>query len=77
MIDMFVFACTLSRVSQSIEEKGAEAAQKEIQILETFAFQANDRMLNTHRMIDENIDENIKDIAIYICENEKYVWDNL
>jgi acyl-CoA dehydrogenase family protein 9 len=77
MIDMFVLACTLSRVSQSIEEKGLEGAQKEIQILETFAFQANDRMLNTHRMIDENIDENIKDIAVYICQNEKYVWDNL
>jgi hypothetical protein len=77
MIDMFVLACTLSRVSQSIEDKGLEAAQKEIQIMETFAFQANDRMLNTHRKIDENIDENIKDIAVYICDNEKYVWDNL
>ena len=77
MIDMFVLASTLSRVTQSIEENGPEKAAKEIEILETFAFQARRRMRENYKQIDSNVDEEIKDLATYLTQEEKYTWDIL
>lgn len=77
MIDMFVLACMISRVSQSIEEKGAEAAAKEVEILNTFTFQAKRRIKDNQKQIDRNMDEEIKALAVYTTEQEKYSWDIL
>ncbi len=77
MIDMFVLGCVLSRVSQSIEEKGREAAAKEVEILDTFAFQALRRMRENQEQIDRNVDEEIKDLSAFVTQEEKYTWDIL
>ncbi|NCN27395.1 acyl-CoA dehydrogenase [bacterium] len=77
IIDLFVFSCTISRVSQSIEEKGEEGAKREIDILDIFAFQANDRILNTLRKIDENVDELLKSTSEFMVEEQRYSWDNI
>lgn len=77
MIDMFVMACMISRVSQSIEENGPEKAAKEVEILQTFAFQARRRMKDNQKQIDRNVDEEIKSLAVHATEAEKYSWDIL
>jgi hypothetical protein len=77
MIDMFVLACMISRVSQSIEENGPEKAAKEVEILNTFAFQAKRRIKDNQKQIDRNMDEEIKSLAVHVTEQEKYGWDVL
>ena len=77
MIDMFCFVCVLSRVSQSLQEKGPEKARKELEILEVFAAQCRGRIRRNYNKIDENDDELIKSLADHACENEAYIWDNL
>lgn len=77
MIDMFSYACTLSRVSQSIEENGAEKAAKEVEILEAFAKQAANRIRNTYARIDDNDDEHIKSLSDFAVQVEGYAWDNI
>lgn len=77
MIDMFALACMISRVTQSIEEKGSEAAAKEVEILNTFAFQAKRRIKDNQKQIDRNVDEEIKSLAIHTTEKESYGWDIL
>jgi acyl-CoA dehydrogenase family member 9 len=77
MIDMFVFACTLSRVSTAVTEKGATAVTKELEILEVFSGQARDRIrLNVER-IDNNDDEMVKSLADHALDSERYIWDNV
>ena len=39
MIDLFVLACTMSRVSTELTEKGATAVAKELEILEVLSGQ--------------------------------------
>lgn len=77
MIDLFVLACTISRVTQSIQKHGLEKAQHEINILEIFAAQANDRIHTHFRMIDDNVDDQMKATAATIFENGGYKWDNI
>ncbi|MEZ4814432.1 MAG: acyl-CoA dehydrogenase family protein [Bdellovibrionota bacterium] len=77
MIDMFVMACMISRVTQALEEKGPEASSKEIEILQTFAFQAKRRMKDNQKQIDRNMDEEIKSLAVFATEQEHYAWDIL
>lgn len=77
MIDMFALACTISRVSQSIEEKGAEKAKREIEILNAFKKQAEDRLKLSYQHIDDNDDEIIKALSDYAVENERFLWDNI
>lgn len=77
MIDLFVLAATLSRVQSSIDADGMEKAQKEIDILEVFAYQANLRIKRNLRCIDDNMDETLKSIADAALEAEKYSWDTI
>ncbi len=57
MIDLFVLACTLSRVQASIESNGVEKAAKEIEILQMFAREARVSMKQNFRRIDNNDDD--------------------
>ncbi len=75
MIDLFVLACVLSRVTASIEEVGAEAAQHEIEIAVVFAGQARGRVTRNLRKIDANDDELVKALAEHAYEVEGYRWD--
>ncbi len=77
MIDLFVWACVLSRVDASLRDKGVEAAAKEIEIAKTFTGQARRRIRNTISEIDENEDEGIKDLADHAFAEEKFSWDTL
>jgi acyl-CoA dehydrogenase family member 9 len=77
MIDMFVFACTLSRVSTAVSEKGATAVTKELEILEVFSRQAKDRIVSNLAHIDNNDDEFVKSLADHALDAEKYIWDNV
>ena len=77
MIDMFALACTISRVSHSIETKGVKGAQKEIDILEVFARQVQGRVTKNYNKIDNNDDELIKGLSDFAVENERYVFDNI
>lgn len=77
MIDMFVMACVLARVTDSIERNGAEAAAKEIEIAKVFAGQAKGRAARNFRKIDENDDEYIKSLAEHAYEVGGYKWDTM
>ncbi|MCX6123930.1 MAG: acyl-CoA dehydrogenase family protein, partial [Proteobacteria bacterium] len=77
MIDLFVLACVMSRVSQSIEEKGVSKSSQELEIIQVFASDASRRIHSNLQQIDENDDELIKSLADYAFEEEKFSWDNI
>ena len=77
MIDMFALISVISRVSQSIEENGIDAARKELDILHVFAGQCNGRIKRNYSKIDNNDEELIKALSDHACEHEAYIWDNV
>ncbi len=77
MIDMFVLACVMSRVSTSIQEVGEQKAQHEIEILQVFAGQVQRRVNSNFGKIDNNDDDPIKALANHALEVERFAWDNL
>lgn len=77
MIDMYVLACIISRVSQSIEEIGVAKSSQELEILEIFAGDAKRRIQQNFDQIDNNNDELIKSVADHAFEQEKFSWDNI
>ncbi len=77
MIDLYVLACVISRVSQSLEENGVAKSTQEIEILAVFASDAKRRIASNLDQIDNNCDENIKSLADYAFEQEKFSWDNI
>jgi acyl-CoA dehydrogenase family member 9 len=77
MIDLYVLACVISRVSQSLEENGVAKSTQEIEILAVFAGDAKRRIGLNLDQIDNNNDELIKSLADYAFEQEKFSWDNI
>ncbi len=77
MMDMFVFASTLSRVSSLVEEKGAAKVTKELEILSVLSGLVSRRVRNHFSKIDDNDDELIKSLANDALDAEGYRWDNL
>jgi alkylation response protein AidB-like acyl-CoA dehydrogenase len=77
MVDLFVLACVLSRVDSSLKEKGAEAAAKEIEILQVFAGQVQHRVKRNFGKIDDNDDELVKSLADHAFAVEGFGWDSL
>lgn len=77
MIDLFALACTLSRVNQEIETKGADNCKRELEILEVFSGQVRRRVKSNFGKIDNNDDELIKSLADYAYEHEGYTFDNI
>jgi hypothetical protein len=77
MIDLFVMACTLSRVQASIDANGVEKAAKEIEILKVFTREARIRIKRNFRRIDNNEDELLKALAVDAFEAERYRWDTI
>ena len=77
MIDLFVMACTLSRVQTSIETLGVEKASKEIEILRIFTREARVRIKRNFRRIDNNDDEMLKALAEDAFEVERFRWDTI
>jgi hypothetical protein len=77
MIDLFVLACVISRVTASIEAEGQEAATQEIEIARVFAGEVRGRARSNFRKIDNNDDESVKAIAEGAYERGGYGWDVL
>jgi len=77
MIDLFVMACTLSRVQSSIDTLGEERAAKEIEILHVFTREARVRIKRNFRRIDKNEDELIKALADDAFQAERFRWDTI
>jgi acyl-CoA dehydrogenase family protein 9 len=77
MIDLYVLACVISRVSQSLEEIGVAKCAQELEILEVFAGDAKRRIHNNFDQIDNNNDELIKSLADHAFDQEKFSWDNI
>jgi acyl-CoA dehydrogenase family protein 9 len=77
MIDLFVLACTLSRVQTSISSIGLEQASREIDILKAFTRDAKSRINLNFRRIDNNDDEILKSIADDAFAAERFRWDTI
>ncbi len=77
MIDLFMLACTMSRVSTAVAEKGATAVTKELEILEVLSGQVRRRVRSNLNKIDDNDDELIKSLADHALDAEGYLWDNV
>jgi acyl-CoA dehydrogenase family protein 9 len=77
MIDLFVLACVISRVSSSLQEKGIAKCTQELEILHVFATDASRRIHSNFAQIDNNDDELIKSLADFTFEEERFAWDNL
>ena len=57
MIDLYVLACVISRVSLALEENGVAKSSQELEILEIFANDAKRRIQQNLDQIDHNSDE--------------------
>ncbi len=77
MIDLFVMASVLSRVSTGIADNGLEATAREVEILRIFSDQALRRVEECFAQIDDNVDELVKSVADHAFEAGGYSWDNL
>ena len=77
MIDLYVLAAVLSRVTASIEKHGAEKVAREIQIAQAFASRVERQVRVRVEEIDHNADEVVKALADHAFEVEKYSWDTI
>jgi acyl-CoA dehydrogenase family protein 9 len=75
MIDLFVMAAMLSRVSTGMSRHGVQAVERETAILRSFAGQARTRIHRNFARIDDNEDELIKTLGDFAVEREGYPWD--
>ena len=77
MIDMFVLACTLSRVNSSLVASGEENTRQEIQILDVLSDQVRRRVRQSFELVDRNEDESLKALAEHAFDAERYAWDTI
>ena len=81
MIDLFVLACTLSRVTASIEAAGGDvdrpSVRHEIEIAQVLGGQVRGRATRNFRKIDDNDDELIKSLAVHAMEQGGFIWDTI
>ena len=75
LIDLFVYACVLSRVSTAVEKTGFEEAAPEVEILKIFAGRALARVEENFAGIDDNDDELVKSVADHALEAGGFAWD--
>ena len=77
MIDLYVLAAVLSRVTSSIQKLGPDNAAREIQIAQAFAGRVERQVRTRVDEIDHNADEIVKAVADHAFEVEKYSWDTI
>ncbi|HEU4384796.1 MAG TPA: acyl-CoA dehydrogenase family protein [Anaeromyxobacteraceae bacterium] len=75
LVDLYVVACVLSRVSAAVEEKGEAGAARELEILRVFAGRARRRIRYNINRIDDNDDEMVKSLADQAFDLEGFAWD--
>jgi acyl-CoA dehydrogenase family protein 9 len=71
-IDLYSMIATCSRVTKAIHEKGEDGASEEINICKTHCARAGGRVKKVLNQINENDDENIKEISSYAEEAGGY-----
>lgn len=77
MIHLYVLAAVLSRVTSSIQENGAEKSLFEVKIAQAFAARTKRMISHTVAEIEENTDDQVKEIAGHAFELEKFAWDTI
>ena len=77
MIDLFVLACVLSRVSRALDTTGSDAAARDVEIAQVFTEQVRGRVMRNFKKIDSNDDDAVKSLADHAYEREGYSWDIL
>lgn len=75
MIDLFLLASVLSRVSASIEAKGVSGVEQELAIAQVLAGQVRGRTARNFKKIDDNDDELLKSLANHAYEVGGFGWD--
>ena len=75
LIDLFVFASVLSRVTAALAARGEEKAARELEIARVFARRARGRIRGNLRRVDVNDDELLKSLANDAFDREGYGWD--
>ncbi len=76
-IDLYAMIATISRVDTMITEKGAENCSVEIKLCNTFADQAWRRVRRNLLMVDSNNDREMREIADFIVDQEKYPFETI
>jgi acyl-CoA dehydrogenase family member 9 len=76
-IDFYGIACTVSRVTRALEERGEEKCQVELAIAESFCSRANRRIRGNFKGIDKNDDDAMKLLAAKAYEAGGYPFDSL
>jgi acyl-CoA dehydrogenase family member 9 len=76
-IDLYAIACTVSRVTRALEERGEEKCQMELAIAEAFCSRANRRIRGNFKGIDKNDDDAMKLLAAKAYELGGYPFDSL
>ncbi len=77
MVDLFVLASVLSRVSTAISEGGAAAAAHEFEIAQVFSSQVKRRFGDNFAQLSENEDLALKGVADFTLAMGGYHWDNI
>ena len=77
MIDLFVLACTISRVDTSVKSLGRDKAAHELEILGVLCGRVRRNVSRNIEDIDDNEDELIKSLAEQAFDAEKFSWDNV
>ena len=75
LIDLFVTACVLSRVTASLEKLGEKGAAHELEIARVFSRAARSRIRGNLHRVDSNDDELVTSLADDALEREGYGWD--
>lgn len=76
-IDLMVGLSTLSRVSSSLNERGAANCTDEIGILKIFSHQAKTRINHNIRRLVNNEDSALRGLADLLIKDGDYKWDLL
>jgi alkylation response protein AidB-like acyl-CoA dehydrogenase len=77
MIHLYVLAAVLSRVSASIQKKGASSCAHELLIAEAFSNRTARVVRNNVSEIDDNADEQVKALADHAFDLERFAWDTI
>jgi acyl-CoA dehydrogenase family member 9 len=77
MIHLYVFAAVLSRVTASIQKKGADGAAQEIRIAQAFGSRTARLVQNNVAEIESNSDDQVKALANQAFDLEKFAWDTI
>ena len=77
LIDLFVTACILSRVTTALEKRGEKGAAHELEIARVFSRAARSRIRGNLHRVDSNDDDLVTSLANDALEREAYGWDLL